>query len=1292
MIGSYTVGRTSSDFLTLDSAFRKLEKEGIKGNVILFVRSGNYNQQVTFKKVQGAGTKGNIKVIKEPADSGDAIFYQSIKDTSWEYILGIQSGHISFKNLTFKAHQSVKNKASTVLCFDSIQTLILTDCKLLGDDNPVNTTQNSVIEIKKTSVISYFELNNCDVFGGYIGVNIDQYGYYNIDTLLIRNNRFKDNLFRSIYTSYVSKLIIEGNHIESGSQSQEYIGIDLSHGQDSAIIHSNEINLLKFGQGIRIVSADYIELFNNIVFALEDNSYGSLGGILISSDSTFLIWHNSIFLFRRNSSCFGISVIRYDSSNIAEIYNNNFCVQGDGLSMSINGKLGSKFHSNFNNFFCGGQAPFKVNGASTRYTLSEMHKLGLEINSKIVDSRCYPWLNGRTHNHLLNSSGKAGLRLTADIDGNKRDNPPDIGANEFNILTSDIGVLAISADSISKCGSNNEYINIVIYNYGSMDVDSFDLSVIVSNETGNSDTLKITVNDTLSSLDTMHFQAGPFPIHFGSYKIVGRTFLLNDQDSLNDKISYQYSSFNESNILQILNDTICEGQSAYLRYPNSLDKVAWYSDLNANQPLDTGIFLRVDGLTQSRKYYYEVEEFARRTIGLDTPTTNTGYLDTFGRSGLFFEVYETLYIDSVTVYPFGTGSIKVRIVGVSNTFAFETNSIGISGNGSTPNAIPIKTWISPGRYYIVGPVKGIEKLRRETPGHVNPNFPFFSKYRKMTITSGMLNIGKVSESYYYFYDWILRDMLCTSHRDSANVVVNASPQIELGNDTTVCSDSSKYVLLDAKNHGAKHYWSTNETTPQIKVSKNGTYSVTVVDSISCQSSDVIRVDFKPAPSKIQIHDTFICTNDFIAYQALFPQTLNLYAGKDTIYSNSLDINDYGTYTILGQDTNKCWLRDTFSVIQLLSPEPVLPNDTGFCLHDSIHLTLFGHLGNTTNTWQDTLVSDSFHINQPSNIVLAILDKSNGCLTYDSIRIYYTPSPEPMLGPDIEFCSNDSFTKELKTNSMVRYLWDDGSTNSTRLINNEGVYFVTVLDSFGCSGSDTVTVKKNDVKIVDLGSDSSYCSNKRFSRLINLKDQYKYFLWDNGSKLSYRILNSNGKYWVRTEDENGCFDSDTIVIDTLPPPSLNLPSQIVLNPASKVDTTLFIESQYKSYLWSNGETNSSILVKDTGTYWVKVTDQNNCINYDTTHVRFWNLTSSKDNIIWHIEIYPNPSSNLLKVENPTSEKLAFTIYSSLGKMVTSGSLHNELSNIDISSFSEGLYLIQIDSREYNSYYMWFNVLR
>lgn len=110
------------------------------------------------------------------------------------------------------------------------------------------------------------------------------------------------------------------------------------------------------------------------------------------------------------------------------------------------------------------------------------------------------------------------------------------------------------------------------------------------------------------------------------------------------------------------------------------------------------------------------------------------------------------------------------------------------------------------------------------------------------------------------------------------------------------------------------------------------------------------------------------------------------------------------------------------------------------------------------------------------------DGSNGQLKFN----YVPPVINPIslnLGPDLPICLGQTITLDAGPN-MASYLWDDLSTNQTRNVTNPGTYFVTVLNSIGCIGSDTIDVfidtsVKADFSVVyDYGcnSDSVYFIN------------------------------------------------------------------------------------------------------------------------------------------------------------------------------------------------------------------------
>ncbi len=72
-----------------------------------------------------------------------------------------------------------------------------------------------------------------------------------------------------------------------------------------------------------------------------------------------------------------------------------------------------------------------------------------------------------------------------------------------------------------------------------------------------------------------------------------------------------------------------------------------------------------------------------------------------------------------------------------------------------------------------------------------------------------------------------------------------------------------------------------------------------------------------------------------------------------------------------------------------------------------------------------------------------------------------------------------------------------------------------------------------------------------------------------------------------------------------------------------------------------------------------------------------LSTSEEGLSDLLEVFPNPTSGLLKITNRTYADISYTIYSVLGKTMKKGSLSNFNNEIDLSSLNNGIYIIRIN---------------
>lgn len=93
------------------------------------------------------------------------------------------------------------------------------------------------------------------------------------------------------------------------------------------------------------------------------------------------------------------------------------------------------------------------------------------------------------------------------------------------------------------------------------------------------------------------------------------------------------------------------------------------------------------------------------------------------------------------------------------------------------------------------------------------------------------------------------------------------------------------------------------------------------------------------------------------------------------------------------------------------------------------------------------------------------------------------------------------------------------------------YTVTYTDQKGCSASDDITVSVNPLPAIDLGNDTTICSNA--SLLLDAGSGFSAYQWSTG-QTSQTITYANttpGTYtiWVQVTDINACSNTDTILV-------------------------------------------------------------------------------------------------------------------------------------------------------------------
>ncbi len=245
---------------------------------------------------------------------------------------------------------------------------------------------------------------------------------------------------------------------------------------------------------------------------------------------------------------------------------------------------------------------------------------------------------------------------------------------------------------------------------------------------------------------------------------------------------------------------------------------------------------------------------------------------------------------------------------------------------------------------------------------------------------------------------------------------------------------------------------------------------------------------------------------------------------------------------------------------------------------------------------------------------------------------------------------------------------------------------------GKTGSDTLAINFEVVSLEDLHKsfqeDITSCSDLSSGNIgVDLLDEnyasYFNYTWNDGATGSSRSNLEQGIYTLTVQSAATSVEYE---FELLNPESTMELSSIETEPiCGNNDGSIVIEASMGIEPYSyfiNGTEQSSNLFDGLGegTYSISVKDGDGCESIIVSELVCKNNTGLADPVNKMVSFFPNPASNKLFVKYRNSDKaVAIKLYSSEGKLVyQNDSFDNTF--IDLSSFSDGLYFIQLMNDE------------
>ncbi len=223
-----------------------------------------------------------------------------------------------------------------------------------------------------------------------------------------------------------------------------------------------------------------------------------------------------------------------------------------------------------------------------------------------------------------------------------------------------------------------------------------------------------------------------------------------------------------------------------------------------------------------------------------------------------------------------------------------------------------------------------------------------------------------------------------------------------------------------------------------------------------------------------------------------------------------------------------------------------------------------------------------------------------CFTYDIlIRLSTTPILEkPELGPDTTICSNDSLVLDAGNEGATSFQWQDGSSGQTLTVSEAGTYSVTVTDTSGFFGADTIvvsTIQAPAIPEIIVTGPTTFCAGQETTTLTSTIENN--VRWNNNLQQPRLIPLVSGDYFV-THTVNGCSSVSASVKIHVDQESfidyLNIPTSLC-----EGDSVTLSVINPGNLTWSDGSNTTELVISpdETTTYAITSVSDSGCVYTD-----------------------------------------------------------------------------------------------
>lgn len=429
---------------------------------------------------------------------------------------------------------------------------------------------------------------------------------------------------------------------------------------------------------------------------------------------------------------------------------------------------------------------------------------------------------------------------------------------------------------------------------------------------------------------------------------------------------------------------------------------------------------------------------------------------------------------------------------------------------------------------------------------------------------------------------------------STNVTMYTKPTPAISGESTICPGSSATLTSALYN---RYNWSTGDTSRSINVTPaaTSTYTLTVTDAHGCQNQASATITIGSTPDLHITGNLAFCEGGTTQLTASPGYT---YHWSDNSTNQSIIVSQAGTYSVTATNTNSgCSTVASVNVSLNAKPAISIAGATTFCEGGSTTLTANTEAQNTY-IWSNNVANAPITVSTAGTYSITVTN-ANGCSQTATTNVTMYSKPTPVISGAGSICPGS--TASLTASEHHQYSWSTGDTSRSINVTPAAStsYTLTVTDAHGCQNQTSAMVIIGSTPNLQISGNLTFCENG--TTQLTTSPGYTY-LWSNNSTAQSITVNQAGTYRVTATNALGCEAVDSVIVSTLPLPSVNFGMQHTICQGESYTYQLPGNSPL-TYLWSNGSSSNVLTVSTAGTYTVTVTNEHGCsiIASDTLHI-------------------------------------------------------------------------------------------